>query len=251
LSAAVDLAVRRGHVDQALIRANAIKARHPEQALGSLLEGQIRMAQARPEEAARLFAEAYALEPGLEPLLREARAWAKAGRNDQARTRLADWLDEHPNEIAALVLNADLAVRQGESAQAIAAYERALALEPDKASALNNLAWLYNERDDPRALALAERAQRLAPDAPLMAETLGWVLVSQGKVERGLDLLKKVFTALPEESTLRYHLAVAYQKSNHPELARLYLRPALEGARDFPEAEKARALYAQVGGELH
>jgi Zn-dependent protease with chaperone function len=65
----------------------------------------------------------------------------------------------------------DLSYQRRDYAGVRRAYERALALKPDNASVLNNLAWLLatsedpDLRDPPRALALAQAAADLAPEA--------------------------------------------------------------------------------------
>ena len=48
--------------------------------------------------------------------------------------------------------------QSGSKETAIHAYEKVLETQPGSVLALNNLAWLYYERDDPRALDLAKRA---------------------------------------------------------------------------------------------
>ncbi len=71
----------------------------------------------------------------------------------------------------------DLLYHRQNLAGAAGAYERAIALNPDEATALNNLAWLYATsdaaalRNPERALALARRAAELDP-APHVLDTL-------------------------------------------------------------------------------
>jgi Zn-dependent protease with chaperone function len=82
-----------------------------------------------------------------------------------------------PHQPDLLTLLADIYQSRDRLAEAAAAYERAIALDPRQARALNNLAWLYATSDDPalrrpeRALTLARRAADLDP-APHVLDTL-------------------------------------------------------------------------------
>jgi len=251
LAATVTFALGRRDFDAALIRARAIKQRPTLRALGLRLEGDIRLAQGKAVEASQLFREAGALAPSAEVLAKEAEAWQQAGDPDQARTRLREWLAAHPKDTSILNTAAELALSEGRYDEAKGLYERLLILQPTAVRALNNLAWLYDQREDPKALTLAEQAHRLAPDDPQITDTLGWILIRREFLERGLDILKQAFKGLPDDPSIRYHLAVAYQKTDQPALARLFLGPIIHSAEPFPEAEAARHLFTQAGGELH
>ena len=86
-------------------------------------------------------------------------------------------LARNPHQPDLLTLLGDIHQSRGRLAEAAAAYERAVALDPRQARALNNLAWLYATSKDPalrrpeRALALARRAAALDP-APHVLDTL-------------------------------------------------------------------------------
>ncbi len=247
LATGVKLAIKGQRYDDALVYARKIQETQPKHAAGLRLEGDVRSAQGRFEEAAGIYGRALALEPSTLLLGKEVTAWQRAGQPEQARARLTQWLAAHPpRDARAHAVVAQLAQRTGQDAEAIKHYEQALAVQPKAVVALNNLAWLYNERGDPKALALAERAHELAPNAALLTDTLGWVLVSQGQVQRGLGLVKQASEKLPDNPTIRYHLAVAYQKSGQPALALQHLRPLVQSGKSFPEAAQAEHLYAQL-----
>jgi Zn-dependent protease with chaperone function len=86
-------------------------------------------------------------------------------------------LARDPRQPDLLTLLGDIHQGRGRLAEAAAAYEQAIALDPRQARALNNLAWLYATSQDPalrrpeRALALARRAAALDP-APHVLDTL-------------------------------------------------------------------------------
>lgn len=86
-------------------------------------------------------------------------------------------LARNPHQPDLLTLLGDIHQSRERFAEAAAAYEEAIALDPRQARALNNLAWLYATsgqpelRDPVRALALARRAAALDP-APHVIDTL-------------------------------------------------------------------------------
>jgi predicted Zn-dependent protease len=88
-----------------------------------------------------------------------------------------------------------------------------VAVQPNNAIALNNLAWALNEVQDPAALATAEKALSLAPNSPAVADTLGWILFSRGDTKRGIDLMRKASAAAPNAVEIRLHLAKALIKT--------------------------------------
>jgi Flp pilus assembly protein TadD len=107
---------------------------------------------------------------------------------------------------------------------------------------LNNLAWLYSERDDPRALETAERAHAVAPESGEVADTLGWLLVRKGEMTRAIPLLREAVHRAPGVAEIRYHLAVALARSGEADEARDLLRGLEAQGEDFPSRVQARAL---------
>lgn len=76
---------------------------------------------------------------------------------------------------------------------AAAQFEKAIALEPDFAEALNYLGYMWAERGQhlPRARALIERAVRLEPDNAAFLDSLAWVLHQQGETAAALPHMER------------------------------------------------------------
>ena len=124
-----------------------------------------------------------------------------------ARSFLRGRAARYPEDVATQITLAADYQQSGQTAQAIAAYERVLGIDPDNAGALNDIAWMYHELGRPEALQLAERAHVLKPDNPAIGDTLGWILVEQGNLERGIAVLRAAVARAPTVSSMRYHLA--------------------------------------------
>jgi Flp pilus assembly protein TadD len=77
-------------------------------------------------------------------------------------------------------------------------------------------------------------------------DTLGWLLLERGDVARALPLLQKAASLTPEPG-IRYHFAVALQKSGDKENARKTLLELLGKGGHFQDAPAARALLKEIG----
>jgi len=123
--------------------------------------------------------------------------WAGAVAPLRAATELA------PNLAEAQVLLASACERIGDQASAITAYERALAVEPDRIDVANNLAWLLattvndHLRDGPRAVDLAQRVVA-STRTPATLDTLAAAYAETGRfddavvsLEEALDLASR------------------------------------------------------------
>ena len=122
-----------------------------------------------------------------------------------------------------------------------------LAKNPRQGDALNNLAWLYQKRGDPRAEATAQRAYLLAP-GPESADTLGWILTSGGAPARGEVLLRIAGSQQPADPRIQYHLAVALNDTGKKADAVKVLQGVVAAKGDFDEKTQAQKLLTEPGG---
>ena len=118
----------------------------------------------------------------------------------------------------------------------------------DNVSALNNIAWLYQEDGISDGVKYAERAHELAPNSPEVTDTLGWLLVQNGDTNRGLVLLQEASVKAPHISEIRYHMAVALAKAGRTNESRKVLDRLLRTGKDFQSVDEARKLREQLGG---
>ena len=136
---------------------------------------------------------------------------------------------------------------QGQNAQAIEQYLYILERDRDNVSALNNIAWLYQEDGIPDGVKYAERAHELAPDRPEVTDTLGWLLVQNGDTNRGLVLLQEASMKAPHIPEIRYHMAVALAKAGRRDESRMVLDRLLKTGKDFQGVDEARKLRERLG----
>ena len=140
---------------------------------------------------------------------------------------------------------------QGKRQDALKKYREALHQSPVYVPALNNVATLYadNVGGTPKeGLVLAERAVREEPGNPNILDTYGYLLLKNGRAAEARKILERVSSMLPNNQTVSYHLALAYQGTGDRAQALTLVNKALEGGR-FPEEARARQLLAELKGE--
>jgi len=158
---------------------------------------------------------------------------------------LRDALNNTPNDLvlASALAGMDITARRFFDAETH--LEVVLAQHPGDADALNNLAWVYQQRADARARATAQKAYLLDP-SPQAADTLGWILTTQGNAATGLALLRQASAQIGRDPTVQYHLAVALRDTARREEAIRVLRPIVQGLVDFEERPAATKLLQEL-----
>jgi len=213
------------------------------------LRGDLLLAAQRTEEAAQAYAEAHAARPSAELVRRMATAWRAAGKPDEAAAALRAWAEANPQDHAVAMMLSQLDIEAGRLEDAERRLEAIVAERTGDSMALNNLAWVLDERgtDRERARALAQRAYFLTP-APDIADTLGWMLARQGEPAQAVPLLRQAAEARATQPTAAYRLAYALNASGRDAEAQAVLEPALEASATFPEREEAQRLLHELRG---
>lgn len=244
-AAKLDIAQKRG--EQGLARVVELRRRLPRDAGAALLEGDTRSSLGQYAQAASAYAESRRLQPSAAAAVREAQARQLAGQAD-ADAPLREWLRQHPDDLPARAMHAVVLDQGGQADLAIKEYERFLATGQRDPVMLNNLAWRYFEKGDPRAEALARDARRLAPTNGAIADTLGWILVRKGAHDEGIRLLREAASLAPDEPEIQLHLAEALVTAGEAVEARQLLGKLLEGKREFAARDRAQELLRKAGG---
>ena len=244
--ALVALELRAGNVSEALKIAQQAQKQAPKAALGFILEGDVLMSQEKFAQAARAYENAYGLSKSGLIVIKLHGAYVKAGKAEEGDARLAQWLKGTPDDSRVRKYAAEANLKSGQFKSAIEQYEWLLRQQPDNVITLNNLAWAYHQVKDPRALETVERAYKLRPDNAGVADTLGWMLVQQGNLKRGIDLLQNALASAPNAHDIRYHLAHALAKSGEKAQAIAHLERIAAADGKFPEQADALALLKQL-----
>lgn len=134
----------------------------------------------------------------------------------------------------------------GRAVEALAAYRRALALDPAHAGTRNGLAVLYAaEGDYAGAIALWSAMTAKAPAEPASAYlfvNLGYAYLLAGDTERALAALRQACLLDPVDATAWEHLGTALRRAGQPERAVQALKQA-----ETLRLHEAKADYALLG----
>jgi putative PEP-CTERM system TPR-repeat lipoprotein len=235
------LDLRDGQMGAAKARVDKLLADDPEQPDNKLLQADLLLAGNRREEA-EVTLRALADAGVRDGVVRLSTLHVANGDAGAAKARLTAWLERQPGDLGAQLLMADLLMREDQDL-ALKRYEALV--DTANPVVLNNLAWLYMERKDPRATDTARRAVAAAPDNPDILDTLGWILLKDGQKQEAVRLLRRSVQLRPDNPSVQYHLGIALRESGDLRGAREALARSVEG-RSFPEEQEARAALAQL-----
>ena len=231
-----------GRPEAAITEARKLQKDHPDKALGYAIEAEVLVAQKKWNEAAVLFRTALARQPAPGLAVRLYYVLQSAGKSTEA-TALADkWIKEHPKDVTLLQLLAQQDQQRKAYGAAAEGYKRVLDIEPDNVTALNNLAWILTEQNNPKGVEYAEQAHRIAPMNANVLDTLGWSLARNGEPKRGVDLLRMAASIAPGQEDIRLHLAKALADSGDKAAARAVLTDLSKLNKESPVRAEAERL---------
>jgi putative PEP-CTERM system TPR-repeat lipoprotein len=215
---------------------------HPESVEADVLTGDVYMAEGKPGDAVKAFQNAFKTVQNSILVTKIAGAYNQADDKASAESTLNEWLKIHPDDIRASLFLASLYQQANDNARAINHYEKILNQDENNTMAMNNLAWLYMDKDPAYSLELAQKAHELSPNFPEITDTLGWILVKQEKIESGLTYLQSALAERPNSPDIQYHVAVALAKSGDKTQAREMLEKLIREHSSFPERDDAEKL---------
>ena len=236
------LDLKEGRFQAAQNLARKMQKLQPKLWQGYALEAESLAGLGRHAEAAKAFAQAFALRPAGDLAIRLHQALTRAGQVEQARQIMVQWLQKSPGDLGAHLYFGGSLLQAGSPSEAVAEYQAVLKAAPDNLPALVGMARALHAQRDPRAVGYAEQAYDKGGRNADLSELLGWILFEQGKTRRGLDMLRKAESLQPDSPDIRYHLAMALAKTGEREQARLLLEVLLAKGGEFPQRAQAQAL---------
>jgi tetratricopeptide (TPR) repeat protein len=231
-----DLAAARSLYGEALALA-------PDDAYTHAALGRLAAREQKHQDAARSFERALELDPDATSLHYPAsQAYRALGdeermrrhleRRGNGRVRFADPVAEEVQRqvrgAGAELLLARMALREGAVDTALERVRRAIELDPDNASAHNNLAVVLEAKGQiDEAVAAYREAARLDPSSVGRRFTLARLLGRLGRDEEAAAELRSVLALAPDFGEGRIELARVLTRQGRPEEAELEYREAL------------------------
>ncbi len=234
------LHLQQREFDEARKVADALSRDENFTAEGFDLLGDVYYAEDSLAEALKAYEKSHELKATSQSLLKLNAVKRRLG--GEGSGLLDEWLTTNPNDANVRIVKATADLEEGKTDTAVANYEKVLESAPESIVALNNLAWLYSERDDPRALEYAKRAHELAPSRAEISDTYGWILFRAGKTEQALELLQRAIAVDAKNADIRFHLASALAATGDKQQALEHLDAILSDDSSFPSRAEAQAL---------
>jgi tetratricopeptide (TPR) repeat protein len=240
----VDLDLADKQYAAAIDRVQKVIDKDPKLAQPWALKAKIYLAQRDFAHAEPDLLKAIELNPKLEPAYQLlAQLYVASNRQDEAIAKLTAFAENNksPQAVPALMQLGMINEQTKHFEAARDAYEKLLAIAPNFAPALNNLAILYSDRFGQldKAYDLATKAKEVANE-PHIADTLGWILFKRGDYNGALPLLQDSAAKLPNLPEVQFHLGMTHYMLGEEGPARLALQKAVDAPADFPAKDEAR-----------
>jgi len=176
-------------------------------------------------------------------------AKAKAMQKDThgVRSILENGIAHNPQDANLPLALASFYEGQGDWESAVLVYEGILTSHPNNNVAINNLASIFTDhfKESDKISRAVELSERFKNDPhPNLRDTYGWALVKAGRVQEGLQILRKVVVDAPDVAIFKYHLAYAYNANGDAGSALSELKQTIEMAKrqNLPDVEKKAEL---------
>ncbi len=166
----------------------------------------------------------------LDPDYQTALAYAALDRFQEALPFYQKIYHKRKKEVPFLFGYGAALERSGHYQPAVEIFRQLLRRDPDHASALNYLGYMFAERGQNLAEAesLIARALAIEPNNPYFIDSMGWVYYMTGRIDQAVEELERAVSLLPNDATLRDHLGDAYQARGQNEMAKDQWQKALE-----------------------
>ncbi|MDQ2779421.1 MAG: tetratricopeptide repeat protein, partial [Pseudomonadota bacterium] len=210
--------------------------------LGYLLEAEIHLANRSMAPAIEAMKASLARSKSTAQAIRLEAMLTSAKRQPEAAQFAASWLKEHPRDLAFLAhLGAtSLAARDYPTAEV--RYRAALAVAPNDATILNNVAWLMIEQGKRGALALATAANEQAPGRPAIMQTLAAALKAEGRLPDALQWQRRAVANSDNAPAQRLSLAKLLLESGDRTAAKQELQALAQLGSAFKDQAEVATL---------
>ncbi|MEZ5573013.1 MAG: PEP-CTERM system TPR-repeat protein PrsT [Halioglobus sp.] len=211
-------------------------------AVSSLSKGQ--------STAALLFAQrAFELAPSTETVLEVAALFRTVGKSALAKSRLENWLQGHPDDIAVRLSFANMLEQENAIQAAQAQYLAVLKREPGNITALNNLAWNQRLKNPKQALLTIRKAARLAPDVPELLDSLAVIESLNGEHAAAQSTMQRALAGSPQNVAMRFHDAmITAARGDKAEAIAALEKLLRQHPEAFPERAEAENLLKSLQG---
>jgi putative PEP-CTERM system TPR-repeat lipoprotein len=238
----VTVLARTGKADEALQQAQAVQKLMPNEPLGWVMEGDLRVGRANYNGAVAAYQTALGKARVGATAVKLHRAMEDAGKLKEAQAFEQEWRRENPDDPLFNYYLADryLVLNKPDIAEGL--YRNVLKSVPNDGSSLNNLAWILGRKGDPEAIKFGERALAAAPNSPDFMDTVAELHANAGRTAQALTLQRRAVELAPNQPMLRLHLAQYLIKDNQRAAARKELEALAALGGKFSKQDEVKRL---------
>ena len=240
------LAIQAKKPEKAIQIAREVQRRHPRTAMGYVLEGDVYLATKQWAAAANAYRAGMQRQGASLPASRLYGLLSVNRSATEAERFAAEWLREHPRDTAVRWLLAQDAGKAGQLDVAEKWYREIVGINPQDAMAVNDLAWVLVKGKKPGALETAQRAVALAPESAAALDTLAAALAAESSFEQAISAAKSAVQLAPEVASMRLNLAKLYHRANDNTRARAELTEITKRPNRSPEYQEAVELLKKL-----
>ena len=240
-----DIALADKRPQDALLVARTIQKQRPDAVIGFMLEGAAEASRNNLAAAAEVYRSTLKKFPSTQPAVRLHSVLVALGQDANADKLAASWTAGHPKDVEFLAYLGELALARGNYAAAETHFRSVIAIRPDIAAVLNNLALVMVALHEPGALAYAEKADKVQPNTPVLMDTLATVLAAEKQIGKALEIQKKALALTPFSPELQLNLAKLHIQAGDKIAARSELETLARMGDTFAgQSEVSRLLKA-------
>ena len=222
-SIAAQMAQRERIEDAAAIFARG-RSLFPEDETLGLQSAALNFRQDNATDARKILSDVKQAHPDSpSPFVVEARYFEQRQDFTQAAELYQLALEKAPRNPGLMMSLASVQQSDNKPDEALKLYQELIALQPNHAAALNNLAWIYQEQGNEEALSVSLKAYELDPQNAAIADTYGWILLKNGQQAESVEILEKAHKLAPGSEEIAMHLAEAYKATGDDDRARALL----------------------------
>jgi len=195
-----------GKFEQAVAEFSRVTSLDPSDFMGQYNLGCALLRLGSEDEAERAFTRSSELDPErAAPYFQLAKLCRKKNRLEEALKYLGQTVDLKPHWAKAWRLFGECFLEQGNDAEAMSGFKKALKINGNDAAALSGLAILYGrvESNLEIALSLARRSVELDPDNVLFCRRLAELLWQNQELDEALVQCRRAAARVPDDEEIR------------------------------------------------
>ncbi|MBZ0108363.1 MAG: tetratricopeptide repeat protein [Candidatus Scalindua rubra] len=239
--------------DKTIKMCDAALALHPDNPITMYVKGKTLIDKKDFSQAFIQLEKTVEIQPDfISPHYDLAKLYLLMGETDNSVEEYKRLADLDPENASVRLSIGNIYSRQGKIDKAIEAYQQVIALAPDSPVGYNELAYHYAESETnlDEGLEYALKATKLAPNDAAILDTLGWIYFKKNNFIKAIESLKSAVASRQNSPTMRFHLGMAYYRSNDLKNALNEFKNSLEISARFQEASKAKDMIRLIEGQL-